>query len=305
MLARMSASQSQAEMVLGTAGLASPQGEPEANQARAVLKAALGAGIRWFETGPGHETAEALIGQAFRGDRRARITARLDPVIAQAATRSAIDAHVTRLGRRLGVACIDMLTLDSPAAITANGGRLWRIVRELRDEGRIYDLAIKVASPEEALRAIAEPEVTGLQLQFNALDWRWHDAGVVEALKARPDIRVHAYSALLHGMLAGTPGAKWPALGAVDPEALRMTLWTMARDMGRDCPADLCIAYVRAQPWIHGVIVGAASPSQLALNIARFRRPALSRDERARVNALMPRPAADLLERRPFASHAA
>jgi aryl-alcohol dehydrogenase-like predicted oxidoreductase len=106
-------------------------------------------------------------------------------------------------------------------------------------------------------------------------------------------------------MLAGTPGRKWPALGAVDPEALRLTLWTMARDMGRDCPADLCIAYVRAQPWIHGVIVGAATQAQLALNIARFRRPALTKDEVARVNALMPRPAADLLKRPPSASRAA
>jgi len=305
MLTAMSASQSQAELVLGTARLANPQGEAEANQARAVLKAALAAGIRWFETGPGHEQAQALIGQAFRGDRRARVTARLDHAITQAATRSTIEAHVTGLSRRLGVACIDMLTLDSPAVITADGGRLWRIVRELRNEGRIYDLAIEVTSPEEALRALAEPEVTGLQLQFNALDWRWHDAGVVDALQARPDIRVHAHSALLHGMLAGTPGAKWPALGAVDPEALRLTLWTMARDMGRDCPADLCIAYVRAQPWIHGVIVGAATQAQLALNIARFRRPPLSKDERARVNALMPRPAADLFERRPSASRAA
>jgi len=305
MLTAMSTSQSPAELVLGTARLANPQGEAEANQARAVLKAALAAGIRWYETGPRHETAEALVGQAFRGDRRARLIARLHKATAQAATRSAIEADITGTARRLGLSCIDVLTLDSPDAITADGGQLWRIVRELRDEGRIYDLAIEVASPEEALRALAEPGVTGLQLQFNALDWRWREAGVIDALKARPGIRVHAHSALLHGMLAGAPGTKWPATGSIDPEALRLTLWTMARDMGRDCPADLCIAYVRAQPWIHGVIVGAATQAQLALNIARFRRPALTKDEVARVNALLPRPATSLLERRPGISRAA
>jgi aryl-alcohol dehydrogenase-like predicted oxidoreductase len=301
----MSASQSPAELVLGTAQLANPQAEAAAKQARAVLKSALAAGIRWFETAPGNQGSETLVGQAFRGDRRARIIARLGSAAARAASRSAIEAEIASTTSRLGLSCIDVLTLESPDAITADGGRLWRILGALRNEGRIYDLAVEVASPEEALRAIAEPDVTGLQLKFNALDWRWREAGVIDALKARPDIRVHAHSALLHGMLAGTPGVKWPALGAIDPEALRLTLWTMARDMGRDCPADLCIAYVRAQPWIHGVIVGAATQAQLALNIARFRRPALAKDEVARVNALMPRPAAALLERQPAASRAA
>ena len=99
---------------------------------------------------------------------------------------------------------------------------------------------------------------------------------------------MHAHSALLYGMLAATPGAKWPASNAVDPEHLRLMLWTLAKDMGRDCPADLCIAYVRAQPWIHGVIAGARSTSQMALNISRFKRPALTRDEIERVNSVMP-----------------
>ena len=86
------------------------------------------------------------------------------------------------------------------------------------------------------------------------------EAGVVDALADRPEVTVHAHSALLYGMLAGAPGSRWPAADEVDPDALRTTLWQLARDLGRDCPADLCIAYVRAQPWIHGVIAGAQAP---------------------------------------------
>ncbi len=301
----MSASQAPAELVLGTVGLATAQGEAAENQARAVLKAALSAGIRWYEIAHAGQSLETLIGQAFRGNRRARLMARLDTGAFAVPSRNAIEAMIAAMARRLGVACIDTLTLDSPAAITAHDGKLWRALGELRNEGLVYDLAVQVASPEEALRAIAEPAVTCLQLQFNALDWRWHEAGVVEALKARPDIRVHAHSALLQGLLAGKPGRAQAADRALDIEALRLTLWTMARDMGRDCPADLCIAYVRAQAWIHGVIVGAASPAQLALNIARFRRPALTGEEVVRVNALMPRPALSVLERRPGRARAA
>jgi len=294
----MSASPAPAELVLGTLGLSTAQGEAAENQARAVLKAALSAGIRWYEIAPGSQSLETRIGQAFRGNRRARLMARLDTGTFAAPSRNAIEATIAAMARRLGVACIDTLALDSPSAITAHDGKLWRALGELRNEGLVYDLAVQVASPEEALRAIAEPAVTCLQLQFNALDWRWHEAGVVEALRARPDIRVHAHSALLQGLLAGTPARTKATDRTLDIEALRLTLWTMARDMGRDCPADLCIAYVRAQSWIHGVIVGTASQSQLALNIARFRRPALTGDEIARVNALMPRPALSVLERR-------
>lgn len=305
MVAAMTASQTPADLVLGTTGLATAQGEAAANQARAVLKAALSAGIRWYELAPGSQYVETLVGQAFRGNRRARLMARLDTDAFAAPSRNAIEATIGAMARRLAVTCIDTLVLDSPAAITAHDGKLWRALGELRNEGLIYDLAVHVASPEEALRAIAEPAVSCLKLQFNALDWRWHEAGVVDALKARPDIRVHAHSALLQGMLAGKPGTTQPADRAFDIEALRLTLWTMARDMGRDCPADLCIAYVRAQPWIHGVIVGTASQSQLALNIARFRRPALTGEEIARVNALLPRPALSILERRPGRARAA
>ena len=185
MLSPMSASRTSAELVLGTAGLAIAQGEAAANQARAVLKAALSAGIRWYELAPGSQHVETLVGQAFRGNRRARLIARLDTGAFAAPSRNAIEAAIAAMARRLGVACIDTLALDSPAAITAHDGKLWRALGELRNEGLVYDLAVHVASPEEALRAIAEPAVTCLQLQFNALDWRWHEAGVVDALKAR------------------------------------------------------------------------------------------------------------------------
>ncbi len=289
-----------AQLVLGTAPLAGTLADTSAaNTSRAVLKAALHAGLRWVDTSPAHDGVETLVGQALRGDSRMHVIARLEASLTAAPARKAIEEGIDRAAARLGLGRIGVLMLDSPDAITAHDGRLWRLLKELRDEGRIYDLGVSVASPEEALRAIAEPAVTYLQLQFNALDWRWHETGVVQALAARPEILVHAHSALLHGLLAGTPGARWPSPEAANPESLRLTLWTMAKDMGRDCPADLCIAYVRAQAWIHGVIAGARVPAQLALNIARFRRPPLNADEIARMNAAMPHGARGSLQRGP------
>lgn len=289
----MSTAHTPAELVLGTAQLGDPQILPDTQDgSRRLVHAALNAGVRWIETSPAYANAEARIGQALRTAKRAHVITKLGPLPSSDTKRSIrelVSENISQACARLCVDRLDVLALNSVTEIKSEGGMFWRTLKELRDEGAIYDLGVAVASPEEAMIAIAEPAVTYLQLQFNALDWRWQEAGVVDALHDRPEILVHAHSALLYGVLAGTPGAKWPAIDAIDPEALRLTLWTMAKQMGRDCPADLCINYVRAQPWIHGVIAGAKSTSQLALNIARFKRPALSASEVAQVNAILPR----------------
>ena len=288
----MSTAHTPAELVLGTAQLCDPQSSSDSrDESNRVILAALNAGVKWIETSPTYGHAETHVGQALRTTKRAHVITKLGPIQTQDGTRSIrelVTEKVSQTCSRLNVDRLEVLTLSSVTEIKANGGVLWRTLKELRNEGVIYDLGVAVASPDEAMIAIAEPAITYMQLQFNVLDRRWQEAGVIEALGHRPDILVHAHSALLYGMLAGTPGKKWPAIAAVDPEALRLTLWTMAKTMGRDCPADLCINYVRAQPWIHGVIAGAKSTSQLALNIARFKRPALTSDEIAQVNAVMP-----------------
>jgi spore coat polysaccharide biosynthesis protein SpsF len=289
----MSKNRKSAQLVLGTAQLGL-DGATAAREAQLVLQASFHAGISWIETSPAFGAAEQRIGRALpraSGQRIATRLSRLDP----SGIREAVTASVRGSCTRLNTSRLDVVVLESASQLAAFEGQLWRALRELRDEGTIYELGMPVASPEEALAAIAEPDIRYIQLQFNALDWRWRDSGVIDALAARPDITVHAHSALMQGLLAATPGVRWPAVGSIDPEALRQSLWALAADLGRDCPADLCIAYVRAQPWIHGVIAGARNPSQLALNLARFRRPALTTEEVRLVNAVLPRAAGEAL----------
>jgi aryl-alcohol dehydrogenase-like predicted oxidoreductase len=290
-----------AELVLGTAQLGDPVGSPAENEfAARVIDAALNAGVRWIETSPAYGQAEARIGQALRGRRKAHIVTHLPSMesIAQGALRESVTEQISKACTRLCQDRLDVLVLRSVAELKSHNGALWRTLKEMRDEGLVYDLGVAAASPEEAMQAILDPAVTYLQIQFNAADWRWREAGVIDALESRPDILVHAHSALLYGMLAGAPGAKWPAANSVEPENLRLLLWTLAKDMRRDCPADLCIAYVRSQSWIHGVIAGARSPSQMALNLARFRRPPLSLGEIERINAVLPRMPTTVLTQR-------
>jgi spore coat polysaccharide biosynthesis protein SpsF len=174
-------------------------------------------------------------------------------------------------------------------------GVVWTTVKEFRDEGAIYDLGVSVYSPQEALQAIADRDVRHIQLPFNLLDWRWRSSGVIEALAKRPGITVHARSAFLQGLLAAGTDARWPEVDGVDPAELSDRLLRLARDLDRDSVADLCLAYVRAQPWIDGIVVGMETLHQLALNLALFKRPALTQDQIAEVDATLPHASERLL----------
>ena len=138
----------------------------------------------------------------------------------------------------------------------------------LRDHPQAKVVAICGRNGAKARQVAEQWNIPQVFTDYNAMI----ESGAIDALAARKDITLHAHSALLQGLLAGTSGARWSMASSFDPDHLRALLWTLTRDLGRDCPADLCIAYVRAQPWINGVIVGAKGSSQFALNLARFKR---------------------------------
>jgi spore coat polysaccharide biosynthesis protein SpsF len=217
----------------------------------------------------------------------------LDDAASPGAIRQAVIDSVRRSCMRLGADRLETLLLHRARHLTWRNAVVWNTVKELRDEGAIYDLGVSVYTPEEALEALTQRDVRHLQIPFNAIDWRWRSSGVIEALAHRPGVTVHARSALLQGLLAADPGARWPE--GVDPAQLQACLMRLTQSLDRDSPADLCLAYVRAQSWIDGVVVGMESLGQLALNLALFKRPPLTADEIATVDAALPRASERLL----------
>jgi spore coat polysaccharide biosynthesis protein SpsF len=296
-----------AELVLGTAqlglnyGAANRTGQPCEQEANLILRAAVNAGVRWIDTAAAYGSAEQRIGAALPGSPRVRISTKLSPLEQLDDTsmpgeiKWAVRDSVRLSCARLKVDRLEVLLLHRAAHLTAADGAIWRAVKELRDEGVIYDLGVSVASPDEALQSIADRDIRHIQLPFNALDWRWRESGVIEALADRPRITVHARSALLQGLLAAGPDANWPPIEGVDPRDMNARLTRVARDLDRDSAADLCLAYVRAQSWIDGVVVGMENLQQLALNLALFKRPPLTQAEIDHVDVVLPRASERLL----------
>jgi spore coat polysaccharide biosynthesis protein SpsF len=296
-----------AELVLGTAqlglayGAANRRGQPDEAQARLILRSALTAGVGWIDTAAAYGTSEARIGAHVPLGSTARIVTKLAPLdemhdeTATAEVIRAVDESVRRSCHRLRTDRLDALLLHRAKHLIWRDGAIWRRLKMLRDGGAIFDLGVSVYTPEEALAALGDPDVRHIQLPFNLLDWRWRERGVIDALGARPDVTVHVRSVYLQGLLAAGRDARWPTITGVDAADLNFKLLDLTRALARESVADLCLAYARSQDWIDGIVVGMEHVSQLALNLALFKRPGLTEAEARHVEEALPRAPEQLL----------
>lgn len=182
---------------------------------------------------------------------------------------------------------LPVLMLHRAAHLESAQGRLWQRLLELKQAGLIERLGLSVQSPAELRRALAVTEVEHVQLPYNVLDWRWDEC--TGMLAVRPDVRVHVRSAFLQGLLTPASPERWPAIPGVDAGETVAALNRLVNALNRESVRDLCIAFVRSRPWVHGVIVGVEALEQLHENLGLFRRPPLTPAEAEMVRGRLPR----------------
>jgi len=295
------------ELVLGCAqlglayGIANTAGQPSRGEAVELLRRAADSGIAQFDTARAYGDSEARLGEAL-GGRDVTIITKLSPLAGLAAApagddvRAAVDASIEHSLAALGRDRLDCLLLHRAAHLAAYGGAVWRRLLALRAEGRADRLGVSVQSPREALAALAEPDVRHVQLPFNPLDWRWREAGVAAACERRPDVTVHARSVFLQGLLAAGDASIWPPIPGVDAETVVRSLARLARELDRESPADLCLAYAGGHAFIDGVVVGLETAEQLELNLRLAAKPPLAPDDCRFVEQRLPRLPEQLLD---------
>ncbi len=296
-----------AELVLGSVqlgvpyGAANRTGKPTRAAALRLVTRAVDAGITKFDTARAYGDSEDRLGEALRTRKAIRTITKLSPLahLAPGATRrevrAAVDTSIEESLYALRREQIDCLLLHRAAHMTAFGGAVWERLIERLEDGTVLALGVSVQSPEEATAALACSDVRHLQLPFNLLDWRWADAGIVENIRSRAQVTIHARSIFLQGLLAADDASIWPRIDDIDAAALISTISEIARDFGRDSAADLCVAYARGQDWIDGVVVGMETEDQLDDNLRLFLRPPLSPADCADVAKRLPRVSAQLL----------
>jgi aryl-alcohol dehydrogenase-like predicted oxidoreductase len=260
----MSTARLPAELVLGTEAL----GALAPEEASRIVRTALSAGVGWIASTCAEASAEPQIAAALPGMKGVRVATKIAPINDRDTgnVRRALIDGIYRSCARLRTDRLDALLLDDTRHLKSHAGVVWHTIKHLRDHGVIFDLGVCVREPNEALAALNDPEIRHIEIAFAPFDRRWRAPAVADALAERPWVTVHARA-------AGYPSR-------MDAERIAI----LARDLGRESPIDLCLAYMRATDWINGAIVDVDSQSELTLSRKLFDRPVLNRDELAMVD---------------------
>ena len=281
----------QPQFVLGTAQIGSHYGRMNKAghlsdaDAFALLEAAYASGVRCFDTARAYGESEARIGRfiAAHGLRDLVVVTKLDPLselAAEADARDAVRRSLDHSRAALRLAHLPCLLLHRAAHVHGHGGTVLAALRAAREAGEVGVIGVSVNAPDELALALAEPDLRHVQLPFNMLDRRWTQPFPT-------DRTMHVRSVFLQGLLADPVAADWPALPGYDGAALGSRLAGLARELGRAGPADLALAFVRAQPWANGLVLGIETPAQLAGNLALFVPPPLTPAECGAVAAAL------------------
>lgn len=280
---------------LGCWQLGADWGEVSEEQALAILETAVDAGVTLLDTADvyGDGRSERLVGELLRRRPDAGLTVatkmgrRANPHVADAYTLDAFRAWNDRSRENLGVETIDLVQLHCPPTEVYSRDEVYDALDTMVAEGRMAAYGVSVETVDEALAAIARPNVASVQIILNVFRRKPLEAVLPAALEAGVGIlaRVPLASGLLSGKYdesttfgeddhrnynrqgaafdVGETFAGVPYEVGVDA----------AREVARFTPegattAQLALRWIIDQPGVSTVIPGASRPEQARSNAA-------------------------------------
>lgn len=306
----------ESEMTLGSVqlgmeyGIANRSGMPSRSSAVTIVREAIAHGVTTIDTARSYGEAEQVVGAALEGAwaSRVRVITKLDSLTSVSSdadlptVRACVDQSLEQSRAALRTEILDTVLLHRSHHREAWDGAGWRRLLEWKEQGRIRVLGASVYEPHEALRLLRDPDVGHLQVPMNVLDWRWRGRAMREAMETRTDVLVHARSALLQGLVA-TTADHWPIIGDFDAASCLERLQFFTRSFGRRNVPDLCLAYVRALPWVSSVVVGCETLAQLQEDMDLFRLPELTHDQCEELEQGLPTAPENLLNPAQWSMH--
>ncbi|MEJ7775868.1 MAG: aldo/keto reductase [Sphingomicrobium sp.] len=283
-------------LTLGTAqiggryGIVNDTGCPEDKEVLAIFDVAEAAGIAYFDTAAAYGDAEKRLGRLLPVGRRRRwgkitkvpsLEGRADEKLAFV---TAVRRSVQESRRRLRTARLDIVMFHRAADAFRYARSGLDVLQVEVDRGLVGEIGVSIYSPEEAISCLADPRIRHIQLPFNILDWRWVRPPFCEAIGDHPEVRVHARSAFLQGLLLN-PTERWPAW-VEGSERLQNRIDQCVLDLGCRDRIDLCLSFNHSMGWITTTVIGVETSAQLELLTASFSERRFDEDEIAMVSAL-------------------
>lgn len=280
---------------LGTWQLGADWGDVSDEDARAVLDAAVESGVTIFDTADvyGDGRSEQLIGR-YLHDRPeldvfvATKMGRRLPQEPENYSAENFDAWTRRSLDNLGVDTLDLVQLHCPPTAAYGIDRVFDDLDALVEQGRMRHYGVSVERVDEALAAIARPNVASVQIILNAFRLKPLDEVLPAAQAAGVGIiaRVPLASGLLSGRYtrdttfaaddhrtynrqgeAFDVGETFSGVDYATGVEAAQRFSALAAEHGL-APATAALAWLAQLPGVSTVIPGARSPEQARANAA-------------------------------------
>ena len=288
---------------LGTWQLGADWGNVSPEAARAVLEAAVGAGITFFDTADvyGDGRSERFCGELHARHPEVLVATKMGRRVEQLPenyNRAAFAAWNARSRENLGVQRIDLVQLHCPPDDVYGDDAVFEALDELVREGHLAAYGVSVETCEQALRAIERPHVASVQIILNCFRLKPLEE-VLPAARAA-GVGIIARVPLASGMLSG----RYDEHTSFSPEDHRSynrhgeafdvgetfsgvpyeTGLAAARELATLLDPGMTLAqfalrWVIDQPGVSTVIPGARNPEQVLQNAAAAELAPLRREQ--------------------------
>jgi aryl-alcohol dehydrogenase-like predicted oxidoreductase len=288
---------------LGTWQLGADWGDVDDKDAHEVLEAAAESGVTFFDTadvygdGRSEQTIAAFL--LGRPDLHVLVATKMGRRLDQIPHNYVLDnfrAWNDRSRRNLGVDRIDLVQLHCPPTPVYSSDEVYDALDTLVEEGRVGAYGVSVETCDEALTAIARPNVASVQIILNPFRMKPLRAVLPAAREAGVGIiaRVPLASGLLSGkytkdtVFAANDHRSFNRHGEAFDQGETFSGVDFATGVEAAAefaalapegftPAQLALAWIVQQPGVTTVIPGARSAEQAHANAAVAKLPPLSR----------------------------
>ena len=273
-------------------------GDVTDDSARAVLDAALEAGVTFFDTADvyGDGRSEQLVGAmrtrlAAQGEQlpflATKASRRADPFAPESFTEENLRAWVERSRSNLAMDTLDLVQLHCPPPAIYRDDRVFDVLDALAQEKKIAAWGVSVETCEEALVSLEREHLASIQIILNPFRLKPLDE-VLPAAEAK-GVAVIARVPLASGLLTGkfSPSSRFAAndhrsfnrhgeafdqgetFSGVDYETGLTAVARLEEALDGAMPlAEASLRWILAQPGVTAAIPGASSGEQARRNAA-------------------------------------
>jgi aryl-alcohol dehydrogenase-like predicted oxidoreductase len=263
----------------GSSGDASGYGPTDDAVSRSVLRQALESGVTFYDTSPvyGYGRSEELIGEVFEGVREKVVLATKVGFVDSSGAQDFSPEHVARSLeeslKRLRTDHVDLYQMhDPPFGLLERDARILKALHSLKREGKVRALGITVRSPADAFRAVERFGFECVQVNFNLLDQRVLETGLLDFCRSR-EVGVIIRTPLCFGFLTGAYAAEGPfeptdhrsrwslEQRALWVEGYRLFQSVLAQE--KQTPAQMALRFCISHPAVSTVIPGMMQPEHV------------------------------------------